>query len=193
MAEAQLLRAEMNYRTGKKCQAIARKNDYSWRKYKNSRRRNTARTYSGYADTYFGRVAEAANECAAKYPGSDERMGTGLYEALSLVELDRNGEALARLKQMLSEGPSEKSAVEIASYAGLIHYHDGHYTEAVDVLKNYQDTRYQEFPGWQRAMLFLGKSRMVLAANDLAGRDLATLSRVYPLHILRDQGAAAAA
>ena len=180
MERALLLRSEFNYRCGKKCQAIARKNDYSWRKYKSSKRRNTARRYFGFAATYFARVAAVDSIAAARFPASDTRMSAGVLLARSNIERDRFEQAQALLSGLLADGPGEELAVEIVSYAGLIHYHEGHYIEAMELLSQYAEVRFSAYEGWQRAMLFLGKSQHVMGDEEMAALTLAILSRVYP-------------
>ncbi|MBW7996920.1 MAG: lytic transglycosylase domain-containing protein [Candidatus Glassbacteria bacterium] len=180
MERALLLRSEFNFRCGKKCQAIARKNDYSWRMYKNKSRRSTARKYQGFADTYFGRVATVDSICAAAYPGTAARMQAGLLRALSLIERDRYSRALSILAGLLGENPDDEQKVELAGYAGLIHYHEGHYAAAVETLAGLEEVRLSRFEGWQRAMLFLAKSRDALGDREMAARAYATLARVYP-------------
>ncbi len=180
MERALLLRSEFNYRCGKKCQAIARKNDYSWRKYKSGKRRSTARRYFGYAATYFARVAAVDSITAARFPASDARMNAGLLLARSQIERDRFEQALEGLKGLLAAGPDEELAVEIVSYAGLICYHEGRYPEALEVLSPWAGARFSAYEGWQRTMLFLGKSQQVLGDEEMAARTFAVLSRVYP-------------
>ncbi len=180
MERALLLRSEFNYRCGRKCQAIARKNDYSWRKYKSSKRRSTAKRYFGYAATYFARVAAVDSITTARFPESDARMRAGLLLARSHIERDRYSQALVGLYALLEEGPGAEPAVEIASYAGLICYHEGRFPEALDVLLPYSGVRFSKFKGWQRAMLFLGKSQQVMADDEMAALTFAILSRVYP-------------
>ncbi len=175
-----LLRAEFNYRCGKKCQAIARKNDYSWRKYKSNRRHSTARKYFGYAATYFARVAAVDSITSVRYPGSDTRMSAGVLLARSNIERDRFEQAQALLNGLLDDGPGEELAVEIASYAGLICYHEGHYDQALEILSPWAAVRFSAYDGWQRAMLFLGKSHDMLGDGEMTAFTFAVLSRAFP-------------
>lgn len=180
MQRAFLLRSEFNYRCGRKCEAIARKNDYSWRNYQSSSRRRTAQRYSGFAGAHFARVAEVDSICAARFPDTETAVRAGLLMARSLVERDRYAEALQRLGALLDSNPGDELAVEIASFSGLIHYHEAHYAEAEKLLVPYLEMKYSPYEGWQRAMLFLGKSREMLGEMEEAALAYAMLSRAYP-------------
>jgi soluble lytic murein transglycosylase len=114
------------------------------------------------------------------YPGTETAFQAGLFYARSLLERDRYTEALARLMLLLDQVPGDELAVEIASYAGLIRYHEADFTGAVQMLAPYRDNGYSNYDGWQRLMLFLGKSRQALADSQAAARTYAVLARQYP-------------
>ena len=180
LPEALILRAEFNYRCGKKSQAIARKNDNTWRRTKSSSRQRISKRYASYADKYFTRLRAADSTAAELFPRSRCYFETGLFAGLSLLETDNFSQALARLKSLLAQGPDPLTEVRIRSYAGLINYHEGRYPQAVKVLAPAEKRSDGDRESWSRMMLFLGKSYLVLGDSSSAARVFASLSRLYP-------------
>ncbi|MFH1068261.1 MAG: lytic transglycosylase domain-containing protein [Candidatus Glassbacteria bacterium] len=180
LPEVLLLYSEFNYRCGKRCQAISRKNDYSWRHYKNQSRRRTAGTYGGYAAGHFSRVTQVDSICIKRLDGTPVFFRAALNYALSLVEEDRYAEALGRLALLLSNRPPAELETLIASWAGLLYYHEGRFQAADDLLSKYEDQSRSAHEGWKRLMLFLGKSRLALGDKSRAALALATLARISP-------------
>ncbi|RLB12077.1 MAG: hypothetical protein DRG82_17455, partial [Deltaproteobacteria bacterium] len=180
LQEALILRARFNYRCGKKSQAIARKNDYSWRKYKSSRRKRVARRYSAYASRHFKRVNLVDSVAAVRYPGSPCYFEAGILSSLILFEKDRFAQALEKLRTLLESGPGPAERVRISWYAGLIHYLEGDYQGTIDVLAPLERVDWRDERFWSRAMLFLGKSYLAIGDSSSAGRVFATLARAYP-------------
>jgi len=180
LPEALILRAEFNYRCAKKSQAIARKNDNTWQRTKSRSRRRTSSRYASHADKYFNRVETADSAAAHLFPGSRCSFETGLFVGLSLVETDEFSQALARMNGLLAKGPDPLTEVRIRSYAGLINYHEGRYSQAVKVLAPVEKKINSERESWSRAMLFLGKAYLALGDSSAAARVFASLARLYP-------------
>ena len=174
------LRAEFNYRCGKKCEAIARKNEHLGRRIKSRRKRSTGDKYDSQAAGHFQRVREADSTAAARFPRSKSYFETGLYCSMALFETDDYEAALARLKALLAAGPENEMLTRIGSYTGLIYFFRGEYGEAVKVLAGLEMEKLSAYEGWNRAMLFLGKSQLALGDSSSAARVLTRLARCYP-------------
>ena len=174
------LRAEFNYRCGKKCEAIARKNEHLGLRTKSRRRRNTGDRYSSLADGHFQRVREADSTATALFPLSKCYFETGLYRSMALFEVDDYEAALSRLKALLAAGPESEMQTRIGSYTGLIYYFRGEYGEAAKVMAGLETEKLALYEGWSRAMLFLGKAQLALGDSSSAARVLTRLARFYP-------------
>jgi len=180
LGQALVLRAEFNYRCGKKSQAIARKNDNTWQRTKSSSRRRVSRRYASYADKYFNRVKAADSTAAQLFPGSGCSFETGLFAGLSLMETDKFSQAATLLNGLLAQGPDPQTEVRIRSFVGLIDYHEGRYAQAVKVLAPAEKKIDSDRESWSRAMLFLGKSFLALGDSSAAARVFASLAHLYP-------------
>jgi len=174
------LGAIFHYRCGRKSQAIARKNDYRWRKSRRSLSRRVSRKYSSFAERHFSRVAALDSLAAVKFPGSRCFFRVGLACALSMIERDRFDPAAAKLKALLAEGPDSLSLNSILWYSGLIQYEKGDFQAAADYLARLEKSNYRDAEFWSRGMLFLGKSFLALGDSLAAGRVFGILSRAYP-------------
>ncbi|HUU27722.1 MAG TPA: transglycosylase SLT domain-containing protein [archaeon] len=175
-----LVRSEFNYRCGKKSQAIARKNDHSWRRSKSKSRQRTSRIYDSHAVKYFMRVSEVDSIALARLPGTQCYFQAGLLSALALIERDSYPEALAKLTSLLEQRPDSVTAVRIIWYTGLLHYLEGDYAKAIEVLSPLERSAHRDHYFWSRAMLFLGKSYQASGAIASAGRAFTLLVREFP-------------
>ena len=180
LPEACTLRAEFNYRCGKKSQAIARKNEYSWNKTKNRARGQTSRIYNSHSDKYFRRVFLTDSLAQARFPKTESRYRIGLLAALSLLEEDYFDGALAKLSSLYEEWPDSAIATRIIWYSGLIHYMRGDYKKVIGVLSPLEKSDYRDSYYWNRAMLFLGKSYIAEGDSQAAKKTLGLLSATYP-------------
>jgi len=174
------LRADFHYRCGKKSQAIARKNDYTWRKSKRSLNRRVSKKYSSHAERHFNQVSALDSLAASNFPGSRCFFQVGLSNALSMIERDRFKQAAGKLKSLLSQKPDSLSLNSILCYSGLLHYLKGDFRAAVDCLGQLERANYRDADLWSRGMLFLGKSYQMLGDTPAAVRVFGTLARSHP-------------
>ncbi len=173
-------KAQFNYRCGKKAQAIARKNEYSWTNHRVSSRRQTARQFSDHAAHYFERTLEADSAAMRLFPRTRCDWQTGIYTVLSLMEGDDFDAALARLELIRGEQPDSGSLTQACWYSGLIHYLRGDFARAEQVLAPLEESWHRDREYWARAMLFLGKTRLAQGDRAAADRALGLLAGMYP-------------
>jgi peptidoglycan lytic transglycosylase len=175
-----VLLADFHYSCGKKSQAIARKNEYRWRKSGKSSSRKVSLRYSGYADRHFDRVAALDLMVAESLPDSSYLFRVGLLNALTMFERDRFDLAADRLETLLDRGPDSLALNQILWYRGLIHYMKGEFQAAMNLLGRFEKSAHKDPGFWSRGMLFLGKAYLAAGDSVSATRAFSALSRAYP-------------